>query len=63
MSTGQVEREAVAAIVRGVGLQPDDETPVSLLKNALRFHQNAVRLRELNLWGIDPAVIYRLEEE
>ncbi|MCL4466066.1 MAG: hypothetical protein M1401_04380 [Chloroflexi bacterium] len=59
----QVRAEDLPCLARMVGLDPSSEHFAFIGPQILAFHAAAARLRELDLRGVEPTVIYRPQGE
>lgn len=58
-SPGRPTREEILALLNLVGVEPREEGPHAVVPQAIRVHQGALRLRELDLSGVDPVTVFR----
>ncbi len=52
-------REDVIALAHVVGVEPTEEGASAVVPQALRLHEQALRLRELDLTDVEPAFVFR----
>ncbi len=59
MSGSGPTREDIIALAQMVGVEPSEEGTNAVVPQALRVHQQALRLRELDLAHVEPAFTFR----